>query len=80
MTRRTALAGLLGGAPGRAAFLPFLVPRYNRDRRPARSRVAILPATEYSEKLCSVLWEDLKLFDLNVAGKSVLLKPNLVDY
>jgi uncharacterized protein (DUF362 family) len=36
--------------------------------------------TEYSERLCGVLWEGLKLFSLNVAGKTVLLKPNLVDY
>jgi uncharacterized protein (DUF362 family) len=45
-----------------------------------RSRVAILSAREYSEKLSALLWEGLKLFNLNVAGKSVLLKPNLVDY
>jgi uncharacterized protein (DUF362 family) len=59
---------------------PFLIPRYDYDRRPGRSRVAILPATEYSEGLGGVLWEGLRLFNLNVAGKSVLLKPNLVDY
>ncbi len=59
---------------------PFLVPRYDQDRRPARSRVAIPPITECSEKLCGVLWEGLKLFNLDVSGKSVLLKPNLVDY
>jgi uncharacterized protein (DUF362 family) len=63
-----------------ADSLPFLVPRYDCDRRPARSRIAILTATEYSEKLSHLLWDGLKLFNLNVAGKSVLLKPNLVDY
>jgi uncharacterized protein (DUF362 family) len=80
MTRRTVLTGSLGLAAGAATSLPFLVHRYDHDRRPARSRVAILPATEYSEKLCGVLWEGLRLFNLNVACKSVLLKPNLVDY
>lgn len=80
MTRRAALAGSLGIAAGISTSLPFLVPRYDRDRRPARSRVAILPVTEYSEELSCVLWEGLKLFNLDVAGKSVLLKPNLVDY
>jgi uncharacterized protein (DUF362 family) len=80
MTRRTMLAGSLGVASGAATSLPFLLPRYDRDRRPALSRVAILPATEYSEKLAVILWEGLKLFNLDVAGKSVLLKPNLVDY
>jgi len=80
MTRRAALAGSLGIATSAAASLPFLVPRYDRDRRPTGSRVAILPATEYSEKLSGALWEGLELFNLDVAGKSVLLKPNLVDY
>jgi len=80
MTRRTVLAGSLGMAAGAATSLPFLVPRYDRDRRPPRSRVAVLPASEYSEKLAALLWEGLKLFNLDVGGKSVLLKPNLVDY
>jgi len=80
MTRRAALAGSLGLAAGVGTSLPFLVPRYDRDRRPACSRVAILPVAEYSEKLSGSLWEGLELFNLNVTGKSVLLKPNLVDY
>lgn len=63
-----------------AALLPFLVPRFDLDRRPLRSRVAILDANQYSEKLCQTLYEGLKLFNLDVSGKSVLLKPNLVDY
>jgi uncharacterized protein (DUF362 family) len=80
MTRRTVLEGSLAIAAGAATSLPFLVPRYDRDRRPQRSRVAILPASDYSEKLSGLLWEGLKLFHLPVAGKTVLLKPNLVDY
>jgi uncharacterized protein (DUF362 family) len=80
MTRRAVLTGSLAIAAGTASSLPFLVPRYDYDRRPPRSRVAILPATQYSEKLTSVLWDGLKLFNLDVTGKSVLLKPNLVDY
>jgi uncharacterized protein (DUF362 family) len=63
-----------------AASLPFLVPRFDRDRRPARSRVAILNVNQYSEKLVETLFEGLKLFNLDVSWKSVLLKPNLVDY
>ncbi|MGH9434718.1 MAG: DUF362 domain-containing protein, partial [Terriglobia bacterium] len=50
------------------------------DRRPTRSRVAIVPASHYSTSLQDVLWNALKLFNLNLRGKSVLLKPNLVDY
>src|SRR5439155_9290553 len=80
MPRRNVLGGSLGMAAGAVTSLPFLVPRYDRDRRPARSRVAVLPASEYSEKLATLLWEGLKLFNLDVTGKSVLLKPNLVDY
>jgi uncharacterized protein (DUF362 family) len=62
-----------------AASLPFLVPRFDRDRRPPRSRVVILDANEYSETLRETLFEGLKLFNLDVSGKCVLLKPNLVD-
>jgi uncharacterized protein (DUF362 family) len=80
MTRRTVLPGSLGIAAGAATSLPFLLPRYDQDRRPPRSRVAVLKATEYSEKLSGLLWEGLELFNLGVTGKSVLLKPNLVDY
>src|SRR6516162_814845 len=80
MTRRTVLGGSLAIAAGAATSLPFLVPRYDRDRSPQRSRVAILPLGDYSAKLERLLWEGLKLFHLQVAGKSILLKPNLVDY
>jgi uncharacterized protein (DUF362 family) len=80
MTRRTVLGGSLAIAAGAATSLPFFMPRYDRDRRPRRSRVAVLPASEYSEKLSGLLWEGLKLFRLQIAGKTVLLKPNLVDY
>ena len=73
----------LGHSPGiasaAAASLPFLLRRYDQDRRPAHSRVALLPASDYSEKLSRTLWEGLQLFGLNLRGRSVLLKPNLVD-
>ncbi len=80
MTRRAVSERSQWTATGVAASVPFLVPRYDRDRRPQRSRVAILPASEYSQKLSGLLWVGLKLFGLNVAGRSVVLKPNLVDY
>jgi uncharacterized protein (DUF362 family) len=38
-----------------------------------------LNAVEYSEKIEAQLLDGLRLFRLNVAGKSVLLKPNLVE-
>ena len=63
-----------------AASLPFLMPRFDLDRRPLRSRVAILDANQYSEQVSQTLFDGLNLFNLDVSGKSVLLKPNLVDY
>ena len=51
-----------------------------RDRRPRRSRVAIISADEYSEGLGEILLSGLREFHLNLRGKSVLLKPNLVEY
>ena len=74
------LAGSVGLAAGAATSLPFLVPRYDQVRRPSRSRVAILRAEEYSERLERDLLSGLRLFDLDLRGKSVLLKPNLVDF
>jgi uncharacterized protein (DUF362 family) len=80
MTRRKILAGSVGLAAGAATSLPFLLPRYDVDRRPPRSRVAILTGSNYSEALADTLLEGLKLFDLSLSRKSVLLKPNMVDY
>jgi uncharacterized protein (DUF362 family) len=45
-----------------------------------RSRVAILTADSYSQNLEQVVRFGLDLFRLDVRGKSVLLKPNLVDF
>jgi len=80
MTRRSLLAGSVGLAAGAATSAPFLLPKYDRVRRPARSRVAIVRADDYSDRLEWTLMSALQLFDLNIDGKSVLLKPNLVDF
>jgi uncharacterized protein (DUF362 family) len=58
----------------------FQRPKYSRDLRPPRSRVAVLHADQYSDRLDNLIYEGLHLFDLNVRGKSVLLKPNIVEY
>jgi uncharacterized protein (DUF362 family) len=55
-------------------------PRYRVVRKRPRSRVAILRAESYSQKLFEVLRYGLDLFHLKVRSKTVLLKPNLVDY
>jgi uncharacterized protein (DUF362 family) len=54
--------------------------KYSRDLRPKRSRVAILHANQYSDKLDELVYDGLRLFNLNVRGKSILLKPNIVEY
>ncbi len=55
-------------------------PKYTRDIRLKRSRIAVLHTDEYSDKLDELVYHGLRLFNLNVRGKSVLLKPNIVEY
>jgi uncharacterized protein (DUF362 family) len=80
LDRRTFLAGSVGLAAGGATTGLLLEPKYHIVRRQPRSRVAILNADSYSERLEQILWQGLCLFHLDVRRKSVLLKPNLVDY
>jgi len=49
-------------------------------RKSGQSRVAILKAATYDRDLTSVILDGIKSFRLDVAGKRVLLKPNLVEY
>jgi uncharacterized protein (DUF362 family) len=81
LDRRRAImsaAGLAIGGIATARLLPEEMLLH--DRRPARSRVAILSAREYSDGLIDLLSRGLGLFELDLHGKSVLLKPNLVEY
>src|SRR6266853_3979730 len=71
-------AGLAIGGMATARLLPEeMLPR---DRRPARSQVAVLSVEHYSEGLADILLSGLREFRLNLQGKRVLLKPNLVEY
>ena len=54
--------------------------KYSRDLRPNRSRIAVLHTDRYSDKLDELVYDGLRLFNLDVRGKSVLLKPNIVEY
>jgi len=65
---------------GTLVSAPFFLPKYHFDRRPERSRVAVLHAEHYSQNLDEVLRGGLRLFALDVRNKAVVLKPNLVDY
>jgi len=81
LDRRRAMIGaaeLLVGGMTTAHLLPEEM--LLRDRRSRRSRVAVVSAEEYSERLDDVLLSSLRNFHLNLCGKSVLLKPNLVEY
>jgi uncharacterized protein (DUF362 family) len=79
-TRRDFLIGSAAVAGGTTVTTPFLLPKYQSDQRPKRSRVAILHAQQYSQQLDQILADGLRLFPINVRGKNVALKPNLVDY
>ena len=70
--------GLTIGGAATARLLPEEM--LLRDRRPRHSLVAIISAEQYSERLDEVLLSGLREFHLNLRGKSVLLKPNLVEY
>ena len=80
LDRRTFVAGSAGLAAGGAMTALLLKPKYKVARKRPESRVAILHADSYTQQLEEVLQRGLELFDLDVRGKSVLLKPNLVDY
>ncbi|MBY0502771.1 MAG: DUF362 domain-containing protein [Bryobacteraceae bacterium] len=71
-------AGLAAGGLATARFLPEEM--LLRDRRPARSRVAVVSVDAYGHLLNDLLLSSLREFRLNLRGKSVLLKPNLVEY
>ena len=81
MERRRLVISAVGLTIGGAATARLLPEEMLlRDRRPRRSRVAIISAEQYSERLDEVLLSALREFHLNLRGKSVLLKPNLVEY
>jgi uncharacterized protein (DUF362 family) len=73
----------VGSAAGLAATTgvaaDWFWPKHSVSYRRPRSLVAVLNAAQYSEEVEALLMSGLRLFRLNVAGKSVLLKPNLVE-
>src|SRR5262245_13196952 len=68
-----------GAATGSALTMRYQR-KYSRDLRPAQSRLAILNADRYSDKFDELVHDGLQLFNLDVRGKSILLKPNIVEY
>jgi uncharacterized protein (DUF362 family) len=77
--RRRFVGSAAGMALTTGATADWFWPKHSVSYRRPRSFVAILNAAEYSEKIEALLMDGLRLFRLNVAGKTVLLKPNLVE-
>jgi uncharacterized protein (DUF362 family) len=80
LTSRRVFGGALLARTGALAVRQLCSTGFLRDRRRRRSRVAILLEDSYDGPLDRTLIEGLRLFDLNLRGKTVLLKPNLVEY
>src|SRR5712675_769218 len=80
LSRRNFLVGSASLAAGASVSVPLFLPKYHLVRRAQRSRVAILHVERYSQGIDQVLASGLRLFPIDVQDKTVVLKPNLVDY
>ena len=77
--RRRFVGSAAGLAVTAGATADWFWPKHSVSYRRRRSFVAILNADEYSARNETLLMDGLRLFRLNVLGKTVLLKPNLVE-
>jgi uncharacterized protein (DUF362 family) len=77
--RRRFIGSAAGVAATTAVATDWSWPKHSVSYRRPRSFVAILNAAEYSEKTETLLMEGLRLFRFSLRGKTVLLKPNLVE-
>lgn len=78
MNRRSLLGGASLAATSAFAVHETALRRVPNRRRPM-SRVAVLRCESY-ERAAQVVWDGIRLLAPRVAGKRVLLKPNLVEY
>jgi uncharacterized protein (DUF362 family) len=79
LDRRRFLGSAAGVAATTGMAAEWLWPKHSVSYKKPHSFVAILDAVEYSEKIEALLMDGLRLFHLKVLGKTVLLKPNLVE-
>lgn len=81
-TRRGFLGGALAAGAAAAIHGCADAPRWERAavRRTSRSRAAILAAPAYDDSLVDIVLRGVQLFRLPLAGKRVVLKPNLVEH
>lgn len=77
-SRRNAVGALALAGTGGLAVRQSLTRRIPAKQRPP-SRVAVLRCESY-DKATQVVWDGLQLLAPAVRGKTVLLKPNLVEY
>ena len=70
----------IGVASGYASLRPKPAPEPLSDGPPGQSPVAIIRAGSYSDDLESRMLDGIRECRLDVRGKNVLLKPNLVEY
>jgi uncharacterized protein (DUF362 family) len=68
------LPPLVGGCDGSPRWAP------SAYGKAALSRVAVLRAPRYDMPLGDTVLRGIRLFDLNVSGKTVVLKPNFVEF
>src|SRR5580704_6005951 len=79
LDRRRFLSSTAGVAATTGMAAQWLWPKHSASYKKPHSFVAILDVVEYSEKIEALLMDGLRLFHLKVLGKTVLLKPNLVE-
>src|SRR6201988_3102742 len=79
LDRRRFLGSSVGVAAAAGVTAKWVWPKHIVSYRRPRSAVAVLNAAEYSERIEALLLDGLRLFRLQVPGRSILLKPNLVE-
>lgn len=82
MERRHFVTTAVAAGAGLGIAGAQLLPRHPffKDRRQKKSHVAVVSAAGYSDRLDELVLKALRLFRLDIKGKSVLLKPNLVEH
>ncbi len=79
LDRRRFLGSSVGVAVTAGMAAEWIGPKHSVSYRRPRSSVAVPNAAEYSERNEALLLDGLRLFRLELVGRSILLKPNLVE-
>jgi uncharacterized protein (DUF362 family) len=79
LDRRRFLGSSMGVAATAGMTAEWTWPKHSVSYRRPRSAVAVLNADEYSGKIEELVLDGLRLFRLKVLGRSIVLKPNLVE-